>query len=51
MGFNNMYENEDYIAEYRNAVSPICSECGNLLEEPEEIERECCIVCWDFLTR
>lgn len=46
-----MCEEEGDIASYRNAISPICSECGNPLEEPDEIERECCIVCWDFLTR
>lgn len=39
------------IEDYRNAVSPICSKCGSPLEEDEEIERECCIVCWDYLTR
>jgi len=51
MGFNMYEECEGDIAKYKNAVSPICSECGNPLEESEEIERGCCIICWDFLTR
>lgn len=39
------------IEDYRNAVSPICSECGSPLEEEDELSHGCCIVCWDFITR
>jgi hypothetical protein len=44
-------DDEGDIRDMRNAISPICSECGNPLEEDAEYEHGCCIVCLDYLTR
>jgi hypothetical protein len=42
--------NESDICDMRNAISPICSECGMPLEKEEEYERGICIVCWTYVT-
>jgi len=46
-----MFDDDDEgdIRDMRDAISPICSECGNPLEEDDV--RGCCIVCLDYLTR
>ena len=52
LGFNTEggeFDDEGDIRDMRDAISPICSECGNPLEEDDV--RGCCIVCLDYLTR
>ena len=44
-------DDEGDIAEFRNAVSPICSECGSPLETEHELEYELCEVCWEWIHR
>jgi hypothetical protein len=47
-----MYEDgEGDIADCRDALSPVCSECGNPLEDVIELEHGCCMVCWEWITR
>lgn len=44
-------ETEGDIAEYRNAISPICSECGSPLDDEKEIADGVCCVCWEWIHR
>ena len=40
--------NEGDITEYRNAISPVCSECGAQLDEDDEKFGGLCAVCWEW---